>query len=71
MIVGNTARNTILGETIEVAVTAAQKVRGLLGRECLEECVGKFSAGLIAIVRLLLENLFEDVAKTLRQVLDY
>jgi uncharacterized membrane protein (UPF0127 family) len=37
VIVGNTARNTILGETIEVASTAAQKVRGLLGRECLED----------------------------------
>ena len=40
MIVGNSARNTILGETIEVASTAAQKVRGLLGRECLEDGQG-------------------------------
>lgn len=40
MIVGNTARNTILGETIEVAATAAQKVRGLLGKECLEDGQG-------------------------------
>lgn len=40
MIVGNTARNTILGEAIEVASTAAQKVRGLLGKECLEDGQG-------------------------------
>lgn len=45
MIVGNTARNTILGETIEVASTAAQKVRGLLGRECLEDGQGLLFKG--------------------------
>jgi len=45
VIVGNTARNTILGETIEVAATAAQKVRGLLGRECLEDGQGLLFTG--------------------------
>lgn len=45
MIVGNTARNTILGETIEVAATATQKVRGLLGRECLEDGQGLLFKG--------------------------
>ena len=45
MIVGNTARNTILGETIEVASTATQKVRGLLGRECLEDGQGLLFKG--------------------------
>jgi uncharacterized membrane protein (UPF0127 family) len=45
VIVGNTARNTILGETIEVASTAAQKVRGLLGRECLEDGQGLLFKG--------------------------
>jgi hypothetical protein len=45
VIVGNTARNTILGETIEVAATAAQKVRGLLGRECLEDGQGLLFKG--------------------------
>ena len=37
MIVRNAARNTTLGEAIEVAATSAQRVRGLLGRECLED----------------------------------
>ena len=45
MIVGNTARNSILGETIEVAITATQKVRGLLGRECLEDGQGLIFKG--------------------------
>ncbi len=45
MIVGNTARNTILGETIEVAATATQKVRGLLGKECLEDGQGLLFKG--------------------------
>ena len=40
MIVRNRARDTSLGEAIEVAATAAQKVRGLLGRECLEDGQG-------------------------------
>ena len=37
MIVRNAARNTTLGEAIAVAATAAQRVRGLLGKECLED----------------------------------
>ena len=35
MIVENTNRGTVLGEAIEVAATAVQRVKGLLGRECL------------------------------------
>jgi uncharacterized membrane protein (UPF0127 family) len=45
VIVGNAARNTILGETIEVASTSAQKVKGLLGRECLEDGQGLLFKG--------------------------
>ena len=40
MIVRNTNRGTVLGEAIEVAASAAQRVRGLLGRECLEDGQG-------------------------------
>ena len=40
MIVRNAAHNTTLGETIEVAATAAQRVRGLLGRDRLEDGQG-------------------------------
>jgi uncharacterized membrane protein (UPF0127 family) len=40
VIVRNAAHNTTLGETIAVAATAAQRVRGLLGRECLEDGQG-------------------------------
>ncbi len=40
MIVRNAARNTTLGEAIEVAATSAQRVRGLLGRDCLEDGQG-------------------------------
>ena len=40
MIVRNAAHNTTLGEAIEVAATAAQRVRGLLGRDCLEDGQG-------------------------------
>jgi uncharacterized membrane protein (UPF0127 family) len=40
VIVRNAARNTTLGEAIAVAATAAQRVRGLLGRECLEDGQG-------------------------------
>jgi uncharacterized membrane protein (UPF0127 family) len=40
VIVRNAARNTTLGEAIEVAATSAQRVRGLLGRECLEDGQG-------------------------------
>lgn len=35
MIVENPQRGTVLGEAIEVAATAVQRVKGLLGRECL------------------------------------
>jgi uncharacterized membrane protein (UPF0127 family) len=35
MIVENVNRGTVLGEAIEVASTAVQRVKGLLGRECL------------------------------------
>jgi uncharacterized membrane protein (UPF0127 family) len=40
MIVTNSDRGTILGEAIEVAATAAQKVKGLLGRDCLADGQG-------------------------------
>ena len=40
MNVRNAARNTTLGEAIAVAATAAQRVRGLLGRQCLEDGQG-------------------------------
>lgn len=40
MIVRNEQRGTTLGEAIEVADTAVRRVKGLLGRECLEEGQG-------------------------------
>ena len=40
MIIKNSHRGTILGEAIEVALTASQRVKGLLGRECLEDGQG-------------------------------
>ncbi|HEY4685925.1 MAG TPA: DUF192 domain-containing protein [Dehalococcoidia bacterium] len=42
MIVRNADRDTILGEAIEVAATAVNRVKGLLGRECLEDGQGLF-----------------------------
>jgi uncharacterized membrane protein (UPF0127 family) len=45
MIVTNTDRGTMLGEAIEVAVTAAQRVKGLLGRECLADGQGLLFKG--------------------------
>jgi len=45
VIVTNTERNTVIGEAIEVARTASQKVKGLLGRECLEEGQGLLFKG--------------------------
>jgi len=45
MIVSNPDRGTVLGEAIEVASTAAQKVKGLLGRECLEDGQGLLFKG--------------------------
>jgi uncharacterized membrane protein (UPF0127 family) len=40
MIVQNTDRGTVIGEAIEVADSAASKVRGLLGRDCLADGQG-------------------------------
>lgn len=40
MIVRNPQRGTSLGEAIEVADTAVRRVKGLLGRECLEDGQG-------------------------------
>lgn len=40
MIVVNRQRGAVLGEAIEVADTAARRVKGLLGRECLEDGQG-------------------------------
>jgi uncharacterized membrane protein (UPF0127 family) len=40
LLVANINRGTLLGEAIEVAQTAAQRVKGLLGRECLEDGQG-------------------------------
>jgi uncharacterized membrane protein (UPF0127 family) len=40
VIVRNDKRGTVLGEAIEVADTAASRVKGLLGRECLEDGQG-------------------------------
>jgi uncharacterized membrane protein (UPF0127 family) len=45
VIVKNAGRGTNLGEAIEVAATAAQRVRGLLGRECLEDGQGLLFKG--------------------------
>ena len=45
MIVTNADRGTVLGEAIEVAATAAQKVKGLLGRECLADGQGLLFKG--------------------------
>ena len=45
MIVTNVARGTVVGETIEVAANATQKVKGLLGRECLEDGQGLLFKG--------------------------
>jgi uncharacterized membrane protein (UPF0127 family) len=45
MIVRNANRNTIIGEAIEVASTAAQKTKGLLGRDCLADGEGLMFKG--------------------------
>lgn len=45
MIVKNANRATLVGETIEVAVTAAQKAKGLLGRDCLSDGEGLLFKG--------------------------
>ncbi len=40
MIVRNTERDSVLGEAIEVAETAVQRVKGLLGRDALADGQG-------------------------------
>jgi hypothetical protein len=45
VIVTNLARNTIVADAMEVAETASQKVKGLLGREGLEEGTGLLFKG--------------------------
>jgi len=45
VIVTNPSRGTVIGETIEVAESASQKVKGLLGRECLEDGQGLLFKG--------------------------
>lgn len=40
MLVRNAERNSVLGEAIEVASTSVQKVKGLLGRDCLADGQG-------------------------------
>jgi uncharacterized membrane protein (UPF0127 family) len=45
MIVRNVERESSLGEAIEVAATSAQRARGLLGRECLNDGQGLMFKG--------------------------
>lgn len=45
MLVANASRGTVLGQAIEVAQTAVQRVKGLLGRECLEDGQGLLFRG--------------------------
>jgi uncharacterized protein len=45
VIVRNASRDTVIGEAIEVAETASQKVKGLLGRDGLEEGQGLLFKG--------------------------
>jgi uncharacterized protein len=45
VIVANKDRGTSLGEAIEVAMTSAQRVKGLLGRECLADGQGLLFKG--------------------------
>jgi hypothetical protein len=45
MIVENTSRGTVLGEAIQVASTAVQRVKGLLGRDCLLDGQGLLFRG--------------------------
>src|SRR6266508_3862327 len=45
MIVKNASRATVLGEAIEVAATAAQRAKGLLGRDCLSQGEGRLFKG--------------------------
>jgi uncharacterized membrane protein (UPF0127 family) len=45
VIVSNPHRGTVLGEAIQVADTAVRRVKGLLGRECLEDGQGLLFKG--------------------------
>ncbi len=45
MIVKNANRTTVIGEAIEVAATAAQRAKGLLGRDCLSQGEGLLFKG--------------------------
>jgi uncharacterized membrane protein (UPF0127 family) len=45
VIVRNSQRESLLGEAIEVADTSVRKVKGLLGRECLEDGQGLLFKG--------------------------
>jgi uncharacterized protein len=45
VIVRNLVRATVIGEAIEVADTAVRRVKGLLGRECLEDGQGLLFKG--------------------------
>ncbi len=45
MIITNTSRQTVIGESIEVAETASQKVKGLLGRDGLDQGHGLLFKG--------------------------
>jgi hypothetical protein len=45
LIISNTSRNTVIGESIDVAETASQKVKGLLGRDGLDEGHGLLFRG--------------------------
>ncbi len=45
MLVENANRGTVLGEAIEVAQSSVQRVKGLLGRECLEDGQGLLFKG--------------------------
>ena len=40
MIITNSDRGTVVGEAIEVAASAAQRAKGLLGRDCLADGQG-------------------------------
>jgi uncharacterized membrane protein (UPF0127 family) len=45
LIVENANRGTVLGAAIEVAATAAQRAKGLLGRDCLSDGEGLLFKG--------------------------
>ena len=45
MIITNSERGTVIGEAIQVAMTAVQRVKGLLGRDCLADGQGLLFKG--------------------------